>query len=426
MKHRKFKLSLLAGLLAVVMAFGVIGDVLPHEAEAASSSALKEQLDALKEEKKQIQSQLKDLESQLSDNLGDMEAIVAQKNVIDQEIFMLYEQVENINEQIAAYSLLIADKQEELDAAEAHLAELNEKNKERVRAMEEDGNLSYWSVLFKANSFSDFLDRLNMIEEIAAADQRRLTEMSEAAKVVAETKASLETEKAGLETNKQELLASQESLKEKRKEADGLLAQLVAEGEKYEALIAAAEEEEEKILNNIDDVEEDYEAAKYKEWLATSVPPTTSASASSNSSSGGTAGAPTNTAGITWLKPCTYTRVSSPYGWRIHPVYGDWRFHSGIDLSASQGTPIVATRSGKVTVAKYSSTAGYYVTIDHQDGFESKYLHMTHYIVSVGDYVTAGQVIGYVGSTGTSTGPHLHFTICYNGSSVNPSDYISF
>ena len=126
----------------------------------------------------------------------------------------------------------------------------------------------------------------------------------------------------------------------------------------------------------------------------------------------------------TWLMPCSYIRVSSPYGWRIHPVYGTTRFHHGIDLAAPKGTPIYASRSGTVTRATYDSSSGYYVTINHGDGFSSSYLHMTHYVVSVNQTVKAGQLIGYVGSTGTSTGPHLHFSVYYNGTSQNPAAYI--
>jgi murein DD-endopeptidase MepM/ murein hydrolase activator NlpD len=100
--------------------------------------------------------------------------------------------------------------------------------------------------------------------------------------------------------------------------------------------------------------------------------------------------------------------------------------HYGIDLGAKEGTPIYAVRSGKVKTATYDSSAGYYVDIDHQDGFLTRYFHMTHYVVKKGDTVKAGQVIGYVGSTGTSTGPHLHFGMKYNGSYVNPAKYIKF
>lgn len=422
MRKRKLWVSILAGVMAAILTLGLVASVLPSlvNGAKASSSELKQQLDALKSDKKKIDKEIAALEDQLSDNLEDMSAIVNQKNTIDQQVFMLYEQVENLNEQIGAYSTLIADKQEELDQAEARLAELNEKNKERIRAMEEDGNLSYWSVLFKANDFADLLDRLNMVEEIAAADQRRLKEMSAAAQVVAETKQTLETEKAGLEEQKVTLNQTQADLESKRAEADRLLAELVATGDEYEKLLADAEAEAGKLADDIEDVKEAYDDAKYKEWLATSVPPTTS-----SKPNGGNAGDGNTVDGVTWLIPCNYTKFTSPYGYRIHPVYKDWRFHYGVDLAAPSGTPIIASRSGVVSTAKYNSSAGYYVTIDHQDGFETKYLHMTHYIVSAGDYVAAGQVIGYVGSTGTSTGAHLHFGVLYNGSYVNPANYIN-
>ena len=420
MNRKKKILSAMAAGLALVLLAVQLMSAVPYRAEAASSGELKAQLEALEEEKKKIDSELKELEGKLSDNLNEMEAIVAQKDIIDQEIFTLYQKTANINEQISAYSALIADKQEELDAAKANMKALNEKNKERIRTMEEDGTISYWSVLFEASSFSDFLDRLNMVEEIAASDARRLQEMSEAAEAVAAAKTELEEGQKALEATKVELEVAQVEQEKKRAEADALLAQRIATGEEYQKYIAEADEEEDALSIQIDNAERLYENAKYQEWLATSV------ATKPTYSGGGTAGEGTTIGGLTWLKPTTYRKVSSPYGWRIHPVYGDWRFHSGIDLSAPSGTPIVATRSGKVTVAQYSSSGGYYVTINHQDGFESKYLHMTHYIVGVGDYVTAGQVIGYVGSTGVSTGAHLHFTLVYNGNYVNPADYIKF
>lgn len=420
MEKRKLWISIFAGILAVIMILSLVAGVLPGFVNAKGISELQSQVDKLEAEQKEIEDQIAELEGQLSDNLDDMESIVAQKNTIDKEIFMLHAQAANLNEQIATYSRLIADKQEELDDAEARLDALNEKNKERIRAMEEDGNLTYWSVLFKANDFADLLDRLNMMQEIAASDRRRLDEMSEVAKEVAEAKSALEIERAGLEASKKELDESEVKLEKKRAEADKLLADLIATGDEYQKLLDAAEEEADKIGNKLDAAEEELEDAKYQQWLSTSVPPTTS-----GSSSGGVAGTGNNVDGKTWLIPCNYTRFSSPFGYRIHPVYGDWRFHYGVDLSASSGTPIVATRSGVVTYATYSWSGGYYVTIDHQDGFSSKYLHMTHYIVSPGQKVSAGQIIGYVGSTGTSTGPHLHFSILYNGSHVNPANYIN-
>ena len=390
------------------------------DAEAASSSELKEQLENLEAEKDKIEAELSELEGKLSENLDEMEKIIAQKDIIDQEVFTLRKKMENINSQITVYNTLIADKQEELEEAESRLQELNEKNMLRIRAMEENGVISYWSVLFEANSFTDFLDRLSIMEEIASSDQQRLQEMRTVAEEIAGAKDELIKGQDALKQTKEELSKTQLEMEEKRKEADVLLRELIATGEEYEKYIAEKEAEEDELIIKIDDAEDLYEDAKYKEWLATSVPPTT------RPSTGGTAGEGTVTGGQTWLKPTTYSRVSSPYGWRIHPVYGDWRFHNGVDLSAGFDTPIVASRGGKVVVAQYSSSAGYYVTIDHGDGFQSKYLHMTHYIVSVGDTVQAGEVIGYVGSTGTSTGPHLHFTITLDGNYVNPADYIDF
>lgn len=422
MKKRKLWISILAGVLATITVLSLVAGVLPSLVNGAgvSSSELKQQLDALKSDKKKIDKEIASLESKLSNNLSDMKAMVEQKNTIDQQVFMLYEQVENLNDQITAYGTLIADKQEELDAAEAHLAELNQKNKERIRTMEEDGSLSYWSVLFKANDFADLLDRLNMVEEIAAADQRRLKEMSAAAEVVADAKRTLETEKTGLEEQKTALSQTQVELEAKRAEADKLLTELVATGDEYQKLLDEAESQAGKLADDIEDKKVAYDDAKFQEWLATSVPPTTSPRPS-----GGSAGGSNIVSGVKWLVPCNYTRFTSPYGYRVHPVYKDWRFHYGVDLAAPSGTPIIASRSGVVTAATYSSTAGYYVTLNHQDGFETKYLHMTHYIVSVGESVTAGQVIGYVGSTGTSTGAHLHFSVLYNGAHVNPANYIN-
>ena len=126
-----------------------------------------------------------------------------------------------------------------------------------------------------------------------------------------------------------------------------------------------------------------------------------------------------------WVCPVPYYTLTSPFGMRVHPIRGTWTMHNGVDMAAAQGTPIYAAKSGRVTVASFQAGgAGYYVSINHGDGFSSIYMHMTHYIVSPGMYVNAGQVIGYVGSTGGSTGPHLHFGISYNGKYVNPMNYV--
>ncbi len=414
--------TLLALILAFVMVIGMV-PVNARGAEDKSSSQIQKEIDALKKEKESLQSQISELQGQMSTQMDSMEAVVAQKNLIDQEIFLLYEQITNTNAQIMAYGVLIADKQAELDVAEANLNDLQQQNRARIRAMEKNSRSSYWSVIFQADDILDMLDRLKAMFKINQADQKLIKELSQAADEVTRVKEELQGQKDELEQTKKELEATQAELEAKRAEADELLIKLVTEYEAYEALVEEAEQNKANLNNEIGDLEDLYEAAKdqeyqkwYEQWLQSQP--------QSKPDNGGSAGTVTN--GVTWLVPCSYVRISSPYGWRIHPIYGDYRFHHGIDLAAPAGTPIYATRSGKVTVATYSNSAGYYVNVDHGDGFMSRYLHMTHYVVSPGQQVSAGQLLGYVGNTGASKGNHLHLSIYYNGASVNPADYIKF
>ena len=124
------------------------------------------------------------------------------------------------------------------------------------------------------------------------------------------------------------------------------------------------------------------------------------------------------------MVPCSYRQFSSPFGERESPTAGASSNHKGVDLAGPEGTPIYASRTGVVTIATYGRSAGYYVTINHGDGFSSIYMHMTNYVVKKGQAVSAGQLIGYMGSTGISTGSHLHFGILKNGTWVNPMNYL--
>ncbi len=413
MKIKRILLGLLVA--ALVLTLVPVEPVAPPEAQAKSSGQIQGEIDKLEGEQDKIQKEMDSLNEKIEENMDEIERIVAEKNIIDQEIGLLNQKIQVINEQIVQYGLLIADMQDQLDLAQKNLDELTAKNRERIRAMEEAGGLSYWSVLFKANSFSDLLDRLTMIEEIASADRRRLSELREARAEVQAAQEELTAKKGELEVARKELEESQELLDKKRAQADEKLQELNERNEEIIRLLEKAEDEEQALLRQIAKLEKEYNDAVAKENAAAAPPPAVN---------GRPPASVTN--GITWQMPCSYTRLSSPFGWRIHPVYGYRKFHQGVDLGAAQGTPIHATRSGTVTIAVYSSTAGYYVTINHGDGFSSVYMHMTHYIVSAGQKVSAGQVIGYVGSTGTSTGPHLHFGISYQGEYQNPADYLNF
>ena len=355
MDKRKLLISILAGLMALVMLLGLIAGFIPT-AHAATSSELKVQLDALEEEKAAIDAEIEKIQGQITENNDDMKEMVAQKDLIDQEIFLLFQQEEIINGQIATYSLLIADKQEQLVDAETKFADLTVRNKERIQAMEEEGQVSYWSVLFEANSFSDLLDRFNMVQEIAASDKRRLQELSDAAEKVTEAKAALEEEKLALEGSKLELADTQAQLAEKRAEADVLLAQLVDKGMEYEDLMEQSEDEQAKLMQEIANKKDEYDKAKYQEWLATSQPPAYVPGAPSYDTSGSTG--TSDVGGISWKVPINYTAFTSPFGYRIHPIYGYKKFHYGVDLAAPTGTPIYATRGGTVDTASYNGSAG--------------------------------------------------------------------
>ena len=437
MKNRKRLVSILAGVMAAIMLLTLLISILPTRASAAaSSSEIRKQINSLQDDRKDIKNQISELQAQYQATSDEIADIVARKNVIDQEIGLLHAEIININEQISAYSVLIADQQEELDAAQARFDQLNEDCKTRIRAMEEEGTVSYWAVLFKANSFSDLLDRLNMVEEIASSDTRRLQELSDAAQRVEDAQAELAGEKAELEGTRTELDSTQKELDAKRQEADDLIVQLIAKGEELKLQQEDLEAEDEELLAQIAQKEQEYNEAKLEEWLAymaTYVPPTTVApsvpisdpNGSNSNNSGSNSSGSDVTVGSSWLVPCSYKKISSPFGFRESPTSGASRYHQGVDLAANAGTPIVASRGGTVTIASYSNSAGYYVTINHGDGFSSIYMHMTNYVVSSGQKVNQGQTIGYVGSTGISTGNHLHFGIAQNGAYVNPCNYVS-
>ena len=455
MDKRKRTKSILAGVLALVLVIGLAAGFMPATAHAVTSGELKAQLNALQQQNSNLQAEIRNLRSKLSENTDEIQRMVEEKNIIDQEIFLLYQQIDNINNQIATYSMLIADKQDELTAAQDKFDQLLAQNKERIQAMEEEGEVTYWSVLFQANSFADLLDRLNMVREIAAADKRRLEQLNAAAKEVSEAKAVLEEEKLALEETKKTLDATQEELETKRAEADALLVELVDRGMEYEAMVAMSEQTQAQLMLEIANKKDEYDNAVYREWLATSVPPTTKPKPPSQTTPPETTPTKPTEPGETteptqettepeettkpteetkpqetkpaeesWALPIYYSAFTSAFGYRTDPVYGGSAYHYGVDLAAPTGTPIYASRSGTVSTATYDGSCGYYVQINHGDGYRSIYMHMTHYVVSAGQYVSRGQVIGYCGSTGKSTGPHLHFGISYNGSYVNPANYI--
>ena len=391
----------------------------PVTSYGASSSEIQEEIDELKEQQKEIKAQLAALEKKRKENANQMAEIAAQKDVLDQQIALLHQQVTTVEQEVKALKQLIADKQDQVEYAEARYEQLREDSLKRIRIMEENSGLSYWSILFRANSFTDFLDRVNIIDEIAESDRSRVENLRLAAEEVAAAKELLLQQEQELSLTLQGLEEDQAALALKRVESDRLLLQLAEIGEEYEKFIDEGEAAQNELMQQIAQKKDEFDKAKqkeYEEWLAAQPKPAPPAN--------NTVSVPvTHPSG--WVVPVNGAYVSSVFGNRLHPVYGYWRMHNGIDLACAQGTPIYASRGGLVEIAVWSDSAGYYVQINHGDGYRSVYMHMTHYIVSAGQYVKAGQVIGYVGSTGASTGPHLHWGVSYEGVYFNPLPLIS-
>ena len=200
--------------------------------------------------------------------------------------------------------------------------------------------------------------------------------------------------KAEIEAQKQELEANQKELAQTLADTRNLLSQLTQLKDDTENLLEEAQLEGGTVSDKLDELKETLENLKNQEQQR-------------------------------WVLPMQYTMCTSSFGNREHPVAGEEKFHSGVDLAAARGTPIVASRSGTVKVAAYDEkNEGYYVNIDHLDGYVSRYMHMDKYIVTQGQFVLAGQIIGYCGDSGIATGVHLHFGIYKDGKAVNPADYI--
>lgn len=395
-------------LCGVLLALSMCLTILPVPGMAKSSSAIKEELNALKDKNAEIKAEIDGIRQQYNATANQIQDLVNRKDAVDQEIGLLHEQIQVINQQITAYGQLIADSQDDLDDAQLRLDALNEKHKERIRAMEEAGTISYWQVLFEANSFTDFLDRLEMIHEISASDQKRINEIQKVAQEVSVTRDQMQEELSQLSLAQIQLEESQSELEIKRTESDELLRSLAVQEEEFQLLLDDSEAKQDQLMKEIAQKQKELSHAQYEEKLAKL------AAQGKNPPSS-----------ATWITPVSGYTITSPFGMRVHPVYKYQLMHNGIDLACPTGTPIYATRAGTVTRAAYQAGgAGYYVSLDHGDGFGSIYMHMTNYVVSAGQKVTAGQLIGYVGSTGVSTGPHLHFGVSYAGSYVNPMAYI--
>ena len=371
MLSRKRALSLLC---AACMAASILCMAYPVKTYASSlSDQLQEARDAQAELEKQI------------------EAVQADKTKALEEKALLDKQ----NDQIRAEISLL---QQQSDETEARITQLTQKEKEQyelfckqVREEEERGTVSYWSVLFKASSFSDLLSRVDFVNEVMDYDRQVISDLQA-------TRRQLTEDKAALEQQKSELSASQQKLQQQIDAADALIREYEQTEEGHQAVLDEAAADEARILELIRQQQ------------------------NSGGGGGGSTGDNSGVNGYIW--PTNNTRViTSPYGERWCPFHG-YESHNGADIDAARGSAVLAAKSGRVIQAGWNGGYGISVMIAHDDGITTLYGHMDGCSVSVGQTVSQGETIGICGNTGNSSGAHIHYTMYKNGGTIDPLPYL--
>ena len=404
--------KVIALLLAIVLALSLIFSIVSTTVGAENSATIRGRINSLESQADVIAGKKAALKKELDANKSKSQTTIDKKSSIDKQIDITRQEIQNANDQVQEYNLLIADTQKQLDAGLREQEDLNVKYKLRIRAMEEKGSVSYWSILFKARSFSDLIDRMAIIREIAVADQLMMKQIRENNAAIVTLRDEIETERGELQEKVEEMEALQQTLKKQKEEAEELIKTLASEQAELAGNYAAIEAEEDAVRQKII-----AEQAKYEKALSEEQRNNLSSANQGNAAGGGT--------GFRSPLPRGSAFVTDAYGYRVHPIYGYYSLHGGVDLAANLGTPVYAIASGYVSVATYHSVNGNYVSLSHGNGYGSLYAHLDYFTVSTGAYVGAGDIIGYVGTSGWSTGPHLHFEIHKNGSTVNPMNYIS-
>lgn len=354
--------------------------------------------------KKQLQSGLTDVKNVISSLEKSKSNLSAYISELDTTLSVAQAKILELNTLITDKEAEIKKTTEELNQAIKTEESQYEGMKNRIRFMYEHGETMYLDLLMSAQSFGDVLNKADYIEEITAYDRRMLEKYQATREYVEVCKAQLEAEQVVLEEAKKDVEAEEAALEtliaEKQKEITAYendinnREKLLKE---YEAEVAAQEAE-------IKALEEAIAAEK-----------AALASATRRKYDGGM---------FAWPAP-SYTRISDDYGYRIHPTLNVKQFHNGVDMAAPGGSPILAAYDGTVTAAAYSSTMGNYIMIDHGDNLYTIYMHASKLYVSKGQEVVKGQKIAAVGTTGRSTGNHLHFSVRLNGNYVSPWDYLS-
>jgi len=401
----KLKKLISVFLTFVLMLTAVFAFLPSPSAEATTQS----EIDALKKQQSGLKSQESSLQSTINSLKSQQSTTIELKSALDEKNALTLQQILNLNEQIDLHEELIAQKTKEVEAAQKVADEQLQRYKVRVRNMEENGRFKYVEVLFGASSIGEFLSLIDDIGDIMASDKA----LEEAyLKAVDELNAA-----------KEEYVAAQKELKDKKSELEELSAQLMSDIADASAVIASLQSD---ISGNAEALAKLAAQDKALQSEINSKIKELNAQQQQQQQSGGTTVTPSGNGRLTvWPSYTTY--ITSVQGNRVHPVTGQYGTHGGTDIGASYGSAIYAAGSGTVVTAYndsgYNGGYGNYCIIDHGSGVQTLYAHMSVCSVSAGQTVAAGQIIGYVGSTGRSTGAHLHFEVWSNGSRQDPQSY---
>ncbi len=400
----------------MLLAAAVFAASLPAYAVSQSEiDELQKKLDALEQQAQEQQDVINDLTNQKA-------RFITRKIALDGKIEINRQMIELIGEQIKIYDEIIAEKQAELDKALEKETAQTELLRSRIRAMEENSSYSYASFIFDSSSVTELLSRIGDVNDIMHYDKALEEEYMAAREDVESIKKSYEEARHEQELLQKELDTKQAELDAQVEAAYTMIADIETLSDdaqaEYEA-IAEAEAEAEETLQEAIRKRAAEEAAKNAANNANS------GAASGGASGGGTSGgSATSLSDLQWPVP-SCTLITSRFGYRVAPTAGASTYHGGLDIGAGMGASIVAAGAGDVIYAGANGGYGNCVMIDHGNGIVTVYAHMSSIGVSYGQYVTAGQYIGAVGSTGISSGPHCHFEIRINGAQTDPAAYFS-
>ncbi|MBR0162806.1 MAG: peptidoglycan DD-metalloendopeptidase family protein [Oscillospiraceae bacterium] len=425
MKRKKI-ISAIAILLAVLMALSLVLSVLP-----TAFAVTQADIDELQKKKDEISAKVAEAEDRVTLLKDEQANVLDQKTALEAKNEAAMESLALVAEEIAMYDDIIEEKTEELNEALTREENQLEKYRTRIRAMEESGGYNILAVLLASSNFNEFLTALDDMEGIMNSD-RDLEDQYIAAREEAEdVKEEFEAVKAECEEKQEELRTEQEAIEKEIENTNQELEDLADQIEDAVAAYEAALDEEEKAAQDVLDLIAEYEEQKRKEEEERKA----AAAAAAASGGGGDGdssvpglnpGAASGTGSFIWPVPCS-TRITSRFGYRTDPFTGEERYHSGIDIDGygNDGNIIIAADGGTVITAGWSDGYGNYVIIDHGNGYQTLYGHMSGLAVSAGSSVSQGQTIGYLGATGRATGTHCHFEVLINGSRTDPAQFFS-